>query len=107
MTFNQSCYGLRGVEGVDNSYLYYVLSHEREQILTVATGMKFPSIVKSTFDEIKIPLPPIDIQKDIVLKCEKVDEEYNSTRMSIEQYRKKLEIIFDELEVIIKEKKGD
>ena len=106
MTFNQSCYGLRGIEGVDNSYLYYVLSHERKQILTVATGMKFPSIVKSTFNEIKIPLPPIDIQKDIVLKCEKVDEEYNSTRMSIEEYRKKIETLFDELEVITKNSGG-
>ena len=68
--------------------------------------MKFPSIVKSTFDEIKIPLPPIDIQKDIVLKCEKVDEEYNSTRMSIEEYRKKIETLFDELEVITKNSGG-
>ena len=106
MTFNQSCYGLRGREGVDNAYLYYVLSHERQQILTVATGMKFPSIVKSTFDDIKIPLPPMDVQKSLVSKCEKVDEEYNSTRMSIEEYRNKIETPFNELEVITKNSGG-
>jgi len=50
----------------------------------------------------KIPVPPIEIQKQIALKCEKIDEEYNSTRMSIEEYRSKIETLFDELESITK-----
>ena len=38
--------------------------------------------------------------------CAKIDEEYNSTRMSIEEYRKKIETLFDELEVITKNSGG-
>ena len=98
MTFNQSCYGLRGTSQIDNDYLYYVLSFERKHIESLATGMKFPSIVISTFDFIEVPLPPIDIQKLIVVECSKVDEEYETTRMSVEDYKKKIESLFTELD---------
>ena len=101
MTFNQSCYGLRGKPEIDNNYLYYVLSFERSHIESLATGMKFPSIVKSTFDQIQIPLPPIEIQKKLVQDCESVDEEYNTTRMSIETYRQKIADLFAELDIVM------
>ena len=38
----------------------------------------------------KIPLPPIDIQSKIVSECEKVDEEYAKSRMTVEEYKKKI-----------------
>lgn len=49
----------------------------------------------------KIPLPPLAIQRQIVSECEKIDEEYNTSRMSIEEYKKKIAQIFEDLEVII------
>lgn len=100
VTFNQSCYGLRAKATVDKGYLYYALYGEREHIESLATGMKFPSIVRNTFDEIKIPLPPLEIQQQIVADCEKIDDEYNTTRMSIEEYRKKIADLFNKMEVI-------
>ncbi|MDR1956520.1 MAG: N-6 DNA methylase [Treponema sp.] len=48
-------------------------------------------------NEIKIPLPPLDIQEQIVAECEKVDAEYNTSRMSIEEYKKKIAKIFENL----------
>lgn len=48
----------------------------------------------------KIPLPPLDIQQKIVEECEKIDEEFNQTRMKIEDYRAKIAKIFNDLEVI-------
>lgn len=38
---------------------------------------------------VQIPLPPKKVQDILVNKCKKIDEEYNSSRMSIETYRKK------------------
>ena len=35
-----------------------------------------------------IPLPPLDIQQKIVDECKKVDEEYNTSRMTIESFRR-------------------
>lgn len=98
MTFNQSCYGLRGTSEVENDYLYYILSYERKYIESLATGTKFPSIVKSTFDLIQIPLPPISIQQQLVSQCEKIDNEYNLICVNIESYREKIKALFEELD---------
>lgn len=51
-------------------------------------------------DEVQIPVPPISVQQQIIDECEKIDTEYESTRMSIEEYRKKIEYLFNELDVI-------
>ena len=41
----------------------------------------------------KIPLPPLEIQKQIVAECEKVEEQYNTIRMSIEKYQELIKAI--------------
>jgi len=51
-------------------------------------------------NEVQIPLPPVSIQQKIIAECDKVDEEYNTSRMSIEDYRKKIAQVFEQLEVI-------
>lgn len=107
MTFNQSCYGLRGNDQIDNGFLYYVLSFERPYIESLATGMKFPSIVKNTLDQIQIPLPPMDVQKKLVHACAKIDEEYNATRMRIETYRQKTADLFAELDAVMSTTEGN
>ena len=56
--------------------------------------------LSNSIGDIKIPLPPKDIQQQIVDECQKVDEEYNSSRMSIEDYHKKIAQVFENLQVI-------
>ena len=52
----------------------------------------FGKSLNSTYlnEDVKIPLPPLDIQAQIVSECKKVDEEYNDSRMSIEEYKEKI-----------------
>ena len=47
---------------------------------------------------LQIPLPPLDIQQKIVDDCKKVDEEYNTSRMTIETYRQKITDTFHNLD---------
>lgn len=100
MAFNQSCYGLRATAKIDSGYLYYIVAFSREQFIANASGSKFPAIIRNTFDLVKIPLPPLDIQQKIVEECQKIDDEFNRTRMKIEEYRAKIANIFNDLEVI-------
>ncbi|TLE07452.1 hypothetical protein LS78_009215 [Helicobacter bilis] len=44
-------------------------------------------------EQVQIPLPPLEIQKQIVSECEKVEEQYNTIRMSIEEYQKLIKAI--------------
>ena len=55
---------------------------------------------------VQLPLPPKIIQQQIVKECEAIDEEYNTSRMTIEDYRKKINEIFDKLEIVNKTKIG-
>ncbi|WP_410683582.1 restriction endonuclease subunit S [Avibacterium paragallinarum] len=59
-----------------------------------------PQNLSNAIGEIKIPLPPLEIQQQIVTECEKIDEEYENSRMKIEEYRTKIAKIFNGLEIV-------
>lgn len=101
---------VRGADGtqlikVDESqailkYIYYYLSNT-----PVVNASKYERHFKYLKKQ-EIPLPPKNIQQQIVKECEAVDEEYNTSRMTIETYRKKISDIFDKLEVVNKSQMG-
>lgn len=79
---------------IKTKYLYYYLSSiEIENSNRYERHMKY-------LKKVLIPIPPMDIQRQIITECEKIVEEYNSTRMSIEAYRNKIEELFDELDIM-------
>lgn len=106
----------RAIMGVDG----YVVSHlatiiaDHEKVLTdflyeilvlvklqdIKVNSDYPSLNINDIENIKIPLPPLDVQQQIVAECEKVDEEYNTSRMTIEEYKKKIAQVFERLDVI-------
>ena len=66
----------------------------------IITGSAQPQITRTNLSPLQIPLPPIDVQEQIVAECQKVDEEYNTSRMAIEDYRKKIAQAYENLQVI-------
>lgn len=100
MAFNQSCYGLRANELVESGYLFYALKSVVESLYEAATGSKFKAITTADLQTLKIPLPPIDVQHEIVAACEAVDMEYERTRMSIREYQQKIDQLFNDMEII-------
>ena len=88
-------------EKVLDGYLFCIFNGGLIDIKNVG-NKAFGKSLNSTYlnNEVKVPLPPIDIQQQIISECQKVDEEYNSSRMSIEDYRKKIAQIFENLHVI-------
>lgn len=55
---------------------------------------------------VQIPVPPLDVQRQIVQECNKIDKEFQNSRMTISTYREKIQHIFDELEIVKKSKMG-
>ena len=106
---NEAIAGLipKDFKKVENKYLFYLFNG---QLINLSTsGNKaFGKSLNSTYlnSELVIPLPPRPIQQQIVKECEAIDEEYNTSRMTIETYRKKISDIFDRLEVVTKSKTG-
>lgn len=88
-------------EKVLDRYLFFIFNGGLIDLKNVG-NKAFGKSLNSTYlnNEVKIPLPPTDIQQQIIDECAKVDEEYNTSRMAIEDYRKKIAQIFDNLQVI-------
>ncbi len=90
---NEHVFIVRCKDFITQYYLFELLYSAIGQSLLKAniTGSAQGGLNSTNLKAIKIPVPPIDIQQKIVSECEKVDEEYNNSRMSIEEYKKKIE----------------
>ena len=100
---NEHLFIIRCQSLITQFYLFEFLYSIMGQNLLKAniTGSAQGGLNSTNLKNIKIPLPPLDIQRSIVSECEKVDEEYNTSRMSIEEYKKKIAQVFEDLEVVI------
>ncbi|MDR2941819.1 MAG: N-6 DNA methylase [Treponema sp.] len=89
-------------EKVDKDFLYYVLTSEnvQSQFTANALGGVVQNLNTMRVSGIKIPLPPLDIQKQIITECEEVDREYNTSRMTMVEYKNKIAKIFENLEIL-------
>lgn len=82
-------------------YLYYILNNSYVRLLIRnESGGSNINNLSNKIGYVSIPVPPIDIQNQIIAECEMIDEEYDTTCMSIETYHKKIEDLFNELDVI-------
>ena len=74
MTFNQSCYGLRGKrELVDKHYLFYKLKNSFQSFLANSHGSVFNTITRDTFNNICIQLPDLSEQQRIAKILSNID----------------------------------
>lgn len=80
MAFNQSCYGIRGLSGIDNGFLLYILRNQVEQLKNNAYGSKFDAITTRTFDAIKIPVPPLAEQQRIVAEITVLEQKIKAAQ---------------------------
>ena len=87
-------------EEVLDKYLYYLFKGkliDLERVGNKAFGKSLNSIYLR--EEVRIPVPPVPVQQQIIDECTKIDVEYETTRMSIEAYKQKIEDLFAELDV--------
>lgn len=92
---------LRPKNGVDNLYVFYTLAYgigfKNIEAMAAGTSGQIELSV-STIQNIKIPLPPIDIQKKIVEECEKIDQVVTKNKEMIREMQTNMEAIISSLE---------
>lgn len=89
-------------ESINKKYLFLVLNSTivRNGAIANMTGSSGHRRVPEIFyRNLQIPLPPMDVQMQIVKESDKIDAEYNSSRMTIETYRQKIAEVFERLQV--------
>ena len=73
-------------------YVAFVLTKLVPTMKAWATGGTFAEISKSKFCELQIPLPPIDVQKEIVAEIEGYQKVINGARAVLDNYRPHISI---------------
>jgi type I restriction-modification system DNA methylase subunit len=74
-------------------YLPYVLNMVTPHHVVKSAN---PKLMNGVMAEIKIPLPPLDIQQKIVEECEMVDSLAEDSANNIQSYKSQLELLFSQ-----------
>jgi type I restriction-modification system DNA methylase subunit len=105
--FASDCSTIRGKNDIHTLYLYYLLFSIQDQIYYLQKGAGQPHVYPEDLKLIKVPdIIDENLLKKTVSECKKVDNEYNNSRMSVEEYRKKIADVFERLNVISKTEVG-
>lgn len=97
MAFNQSCYGLRAKSGIVTSdYLYYLIKHNVSVLKKNTHGSVFDTITRSTFDNIVVEIPSIEIQEKIASILSDYDEKIELNNAINNNLEQQAALLFDE-----------
>lgn len=83
---NNHVHVLKTKEKVVDVYLKEFLN-KTDLTLEYITGITVPKLNQANLLNIKIPLPPLEIQEQIVKECEDVDSEVHKAEMTVENIR--------------------
>lgn len=88
---------------VSNEYLFSLFSSHLINLENVG-NKAFGKSLNSSYlkKEVKIPLPPLEVQKHIVEDCQKIDEEYENAKNTIENCKQKIESIMQNVQGVQK-----
>ncbi|EPI8606473.1 N-6 DNA methylase [Campylobacter coli] len=83
-------------------YLKYALSSNevKKQFKLQGYGGLQINLGKTQILSTKIPLPPLEIQKQIVAECEKIEEQHNTLSLSIKEYQKLIKAMLQKCGII-------
>ena len=88
--FASDCTTVRGQNKQQTLFLFNYLQAMQEQIYLLQKGAAQPHVYPDDIKAIQVPNISVELQQQIVTECQKVDEEYNNSRMAIEDYRKRI-----------------
>ncbi len=96
MAFNQSCYGIRGNENNDQTFIYYLIKNSVRKLKAITHGSVFDTITRETFDNIEVSLPPLPVQKKIAGVLKSLDDKIELNNKINNNLEKQAETIFKE-----------
>ncbi|HEF6383577.1 TPA: restriction endonuclease subunit S [Campylobacter jejuni] len=89
-------------ENYIDTYFLYILLKQLENFINcfLFKGSGLKHLQKTELKSLKIPLPPLEIQKQIVAECEKIEEQYNTLSLSIKEYQNLIKAMLQKCGII-------
>jgi restriction endonuclease S subunit len=78
-------------------YIYNVLKALQPNIFDLARGSAQPHVYPDDIKSLKIPLPPLNIQKDIVKECSLIDDDVEKANENIKANKLKIQTYFQDI----------
>lgn len=96
---NQQINAITGLCGVDNKFVHYLISSSEfyEQIISKSTGSATPIINKSKWEQLLVQLPPLNEQKRILEKVDKLIKVYNELEIKLNKSKKYSEKLMESI----------
>jgi type I restriction enzyme M protein len=89
---NQAVCAIYPNENTIPEYLYYLLKVKRDYLVGLSVGGAQPNISQTIIKELKIPLPPLSIQEEIVAEIESYQQIIDGARQVVNNYKPRIDI---------------
>ena len=86
---------------VSFKYLAYILTGLKNQMIEMASGGTFKEISKTNFEKLRIPLPPLEKQQEIVDEIEQYQKVINGAKQVVENHTISIDTDFEENLVLL------
>ena len=88
--FASDCTTLVAKTRIETLFIFHFLRKIQEHIYFLAHGAAQPHVYGSDLENIKIPLPPLSVQEQIVSECETVDAECKKAKTNVQIVRQEI-----------------
>lgn len=83
---------IRPQKGLNYLFLFYVLRESQDKIKSYGSGSTFEAINREQITKIKIPLPPLSVQQEIVAEIEGYQKIIDGARQVVENYKPRIKV---------------
>ncbi|ROL57710.1 restriction endonuclease subunit M/S [Bacteroidetes/Chlorobi group bacterium Naka2016] len=81
---------------LNSDFLYYVLKSKQDEFYKLQKGMGQPHVYAKDFENFQIPLPPLEVQKEIVAEIEGYQKIIDGCRQVIDAWKPDVETYLEE-----------
>jgi type I restriction enzyme M protein len=89
---NQAVCGILPNEKIVPEFLYYLLKERRDFLVSLSVGGAQPNISQAIIKDLRIPLPLVSVQEEIVAEVESYQKIIDGARQVVENYKPRIEI---------------
>ena len=97
MAFNQSCYGIRAKEGIDSTFLYYLIKNSVRKLKAITHGSVFDTITRDTFANIEVAIPDIKTQHRIAKMLADIDDKVENNQRINNNLEQQAQTIYQQM----------
>jgi type I restriction enzyme, S subunit len=97
MAMNQSCYALRGKDGVPQRYLFLLTLQQVDYLKTNTGGATFNTIIVDTFRRMQVVMPPREVVAQFTRRVDAMFEQVNTLQTQVHNLRRTRDLLLPRL----------